>query len=130
MTDRLEAAIKLLESMGSRNKLPSDGKGLYLCDGVLRPHLGDDDHLRSNELLSMLRELRRLTAVEPPEGVLESMAIRYDHGLAVPGYYDQPMFTNGCSEVTHQDRLESTIRIMRQLREEAVGNGFYNLPEA
>ncbi len=28
----------------------------------------------------------------PPEGLLLSMAIRFDHGLGVEGYYDDPMF--------------------------------------
>lgn len=61
--------------------------------------------------------------VEPTEALLLSMAVRYDHGLAIPGYYDQGMFEN--SKISHQQRLEGTIRTMRQLHEEVVGKGFY-----
>jgi hypothetical protein len=57
---------------------------------------------------------------EPTPGVLMSMAIRYDHGLGCPGYYDQ--FGDG----NHQRRLESTLRTMRQLYEEVTGTGFYS----
>ncbi|MBX5021177.1 hypothetical protein [Rhizobium lentis] len=61
--------------------------------------------------------------VEPPEALLKSMAIRYDHGLGVPGYYDQQVF--GAENVGHARRLESTMTTMRQLYEEVVGKGFY-----
>lgn len=60
---------------------------------------------------------------EPSHGLLMSMAIRYDHALGCPGYYDDPMFSG--SGVTHQQRLDSTLRTMRQLWEEVVGKGFY-----
>lgn len=62
-----------------------------------------------------------MVPAEPPRALLISMAIRYDHGLGVPGYYD----TLGNSEA-HQQRLESTISIMSQLYEEVVGKGFYS----
>ncbi|MGO4741568.1 hypothetical protein AB4099_34015 [Bosea sp. 2KB_26] len=58
------------------------------------------------------------------DGLLMSMAIRYDHGLGVPGYYDQPVF--GAENVGHQKRLDATMRAMRQLHEEVVGAGFYH----
>jgi hypothetical protein len=59
---------------------------------------------------------------EPPPGLLMSMAIRYDHGLGCPGYYDSfPRFEGD----GHQKRLESTLRTMRQLYEEVSGQGFY-----
>ncbi|WP_152971107.1 hypothetical protein [Rhizobium ecuadorense] len=61
--------------------------------------------------------------VDPPEALLRSMAIRYDHGLAIPGYYDKPIF--GAENVGHGRRMESTMEIMRQLYEEVVGTGFY-----
>lgn len=61
---------------------------------------------------------------EPSEGVLVSMAIRYDHGLGVPGYYDQPLF--GAENGGHKRRMESTVAKMRQLYEEVVGAGFYS----
>ena len=58
---------------------------------------------------------------EPPPGLLMSMAIRYDHGLGCPGYYDQMKFDGQ----THAQRLEATLRTMRQLYEEVSGYGFY-----
>jgi hypothetical protein len=60
--------------------------------------------------------------IEPSLGLLVSMAIRYDHSLGVPGYYDQFKEGNG---TTHAGVLASVIRIMRQLHEEVVGTGFY-----
>jgi len=59
----------------------------------------------------------------PTPGLLMSMAIRYDHALAIPGYYDHPFFAK--DGITHAQRLESTLRVMRQLWEEVTGNGFY-----
>ena len=61
---------------------------------------------------------------EPSIGRLVSMAIRSDHGLGVPGYYDQVLFQN--EGLTHAKRMEVAIRDMRQLYEEATGRGFYN----
>ena len=57
---------------------------------------------------------------EPPLGLLMSMALRYDHGLGCPEYYD--MFGEG----EHVKRLESTLTTMRQLYEEVSGYGFYS----
>ena len=68
----------------------------------------------------------KLVPVEPTDGLLRSMAVRYDHGLGVPGYYDQPIF--GAENVGHAKRLEATIRTIRQLHEEVVGTGFYRSP--
>ncbi len=65
----------------------------------------------------------KLVPVEPTPELLRSMAMRYDHGLGMPGYYDQPIF--GAENVGHAKRLEATIRTMRQLHEEVVGAGFY-----
>lgn len=61
---------------------------------------------------------------EPPPGLLMSMAVRYDHGLAVSGHYDQltHVLHGGAS---HAQRLDSTLRTMRQLYEEVAGFGFY-----
>lgn len=72
--------------------------------------------------LAIIMEGKVLIPFEPTEALLESMAVRYDHGLGCPGYYDQPMFK---SDTSHQERLESTIRTMRQIHEEVVGAGFY-----
>lgn len=65
----------------------------------------------------------KLVPIDPTDELLKSMAVRYDHGLGVPGYYDEPVF--GAENVGHAKRLESTIRTMRQLHEEVVGAGFY-----
>lgn len=61
---------------------------------------------------------------EPSTGLLVSMAIRYDHGLGMPGFYDSD-FLRKEGDPSHQQRLESTLRTMRQLWEEVSGNGFY-----
>lgn len=65
-----------------------------------------------------------LPKMDPPMGLLMSMAIRADHGLAIPGYYDQDIF-NKDGRVTHTDRLTFSMMSMRQLWEEVVGQGFY-----
>ncbi len=56
----------------------------------------------------------------PAPGLLMSMALRYDHALGVPGYYDE-LFGKG----EHEKRLQSALRLMRQLYEEVAGVGFY-----
>ncbi len=61
-------------------------------------------------------------AVGPSPGLLMSMALRYDHGLGMPGYYDTQPLQFGPS---HKQRLEGTLGVMRQLWEEVTGNGFY-----
>ena len=59
---------------------------------------------------------------DPPQGLLESMAVRYDHGLGCEGYYDQPLYD---SYPSHQEKWDSTLVTMRQLYEEVSGHGFY-----
>lgn len=66
------------------------------------------------------------TPKEPPLGLLMSMAIRMDHGLGVPGYYDQPFFACLANNLTHAQRLDATLKVCRQLWEEVVGHGFYH----
>lgn len=63
------------------------------------------------------------TPAEPAPGLLMSMAIRMDHGLGVPGYYDQPMFGSGSP--SHKQRLEAALVTARQMWEEVTGHGFY-----
>ncbi len=65
---------------------------------------------------------------EPAPGLLMSMAVRFDHAIGLPGYYDDPMFASGepAQRVSHQRRLESTLATMRQLYEEVSGYGFYS----
>lgn len=60
---------------------------------------------------------------EPTNTLLMSMAVRYDHGLGIPGYYDQELFSG--SGITHAQRLQAALTTMRQLHEEVVGKGFY-----
>lgn len=72
--------------------------------------------------LGVIMEGKALIPIEPSDALLQSMAVRYDHGLTIPGYYDQPMFK---SDISHRERLQSTIRTMRQLHEDVVGMGFY-----
>ena len=64
----------------------------------------------------------KLVPINPPDACITSMAVRSDHGLAIPGYYD-----NGLQRdpVGHNQRLEATKTEMRQLYEEAIGEGFY-----
>ena len=57
---------------------------------------------------------------EPPIGLLMSMAIRYDHALGMPGYYDQ-----FGEEGDHEKQLRVALITMRQLCEEVSGQGFY-----
>lgn len=76
-----------------------------------------------DSLSTMLSERERAVVLprEPKPGLLMSMAMRFDHALAMPGYYDVKMF----GTVTHAQRLQATLSQMRQLYEEASGNGFY-----
>lgn len=60
--------------------------------------------------------------VNPTDGLLMSMALRYDHGLGLAGYYDQFPRWEGD---THEKRLAATISDMRKIHEEVVGTGFY-----
>lgn len=62
---------------------------------------------------------------EPPSGLLMSMAIRFDHGLGLPGYYDAAPFRSP-GQPSHAQRLDATLRTMRQLYEEVSGYGFYS----
>lgn len=61
---------------------------------------------------------------DAPPGLLMSMAMRFDHGLGVPGYYDSEMFQRP-GQPSHAQRLEATLATMRQLYEEVSGRGFY-----
>lgn len=85
---------------------------LKLCDALIAA-------LRSIEQEGWVRVPK-----EPEPGRLMSMAIRADHALGCPGYYDQP-FIHKFNGVTHAQMVESTVATMRQLYEEATGQGFY-----
>jgi len=68
-----------------------------------------------------------LVPTKPSPGVLMSMAIRSDHGLGVPGYYDTGLMLKEGFGVTHAQRLECTLSEMCKLYEEVVGTGFYSV---
>jgi len=63
---------------------------------------------------------------EPPIGLLMSMAIRYDHALMSPDYYDQSIFGEDVEKGNHEKILRATLATMRQLYEEVSGHGFYS----
>lgn len=69
---------------------------------------------------SLPRLVRPPLPKEPPEGLLWSMALRYDHALGCEGYYDQ------WGEGQHEARKQGTMAIMRQLYEEVSGHGFFD----
>lgn len=102
---------------------------------LLRGHLGDlspeNLALAQSAVRFVLDRLsdRKLAIIpkEPSQALLMSMAIRSDHGLGCPGYYDQALL--GGKEGDHVRRVESALRSMSQLHEEVVGEGFYS-PQA
>lgn len=59
----------------------------------------------------------------PPPGLLMSMAIRLDHALGCPGYYDQPIFAS--QGISHADRLRAALADMEKVYHEVTGYGFY-----
>jgi hypothetical protein len=61
--------------------------------------------------------------VEPTDGLLMSIAMRFDHAIAMPGFYDQQML--GGKPGDHARRLSSLIADARRAHEEIVGKGFY-----
>ena len=65
----------------------------------------------------------KIIPVNPPKGLLMSMAIRSDHAIAWPGYYDKYPRWEGC---THARMVEATLTEMNQLYEEVAGTGFYS----
>jgi len=62
---------------------------------------------------------------QPPVGLLVSMALRMDHGLGVPGYYDQPFFKDSSGGAAHLRRFKAAMGTAQQLWEEVTGHGFY-----
>ncbi|HAL2109950.1 TPA: hypothetical protein H5X26_005042 [Escherichia coli] len=68
-----------------------------------------------------------LVPIKPSPGLLMSMAIRSDHGLGVPGYYDTALMLKGGHGITHARRVECALSDMRKLYEEVVGVGFYSV---
>ena len=88
----------------------------------------DRDLLKAeNEALRKEREGKVLVPVEPSAGLLMSMAIRIDHALGCPGYYDQKGLGRPNNGVSHARMLECALGNMRKLHEEVVGAGFYSV---
>jgi hypothetical protein len=79
-----------------------------------------------NEALREEREGKVLVSIAPSDGLLMSMAIRSDHALGCPGYYDQKGLGRLNKGVSHARMLESALGDMRKLHEEVVGTGFYS----
>ena len=67
----------------------------------------------------------KLLPKNPPIGLLMSMAMRHDHAIGAPGYYDQPIFSRQRGLISHRDRVNLTIQEMGKLYEEVAGHGFY-----
>lgn len=82
--------------------------------------------IAENEALRKEREGKVLVPVEPSAGLLMSMAIRSDHALGCPGYYDQKGLGRPNNGVSHARMLECALGDMRKLHEEVVGTGFYS----
>ena len=82
-------------------------------------------YLQEFAALVAAAERERLLPKEPPPGLLMSMAVRYDHGLGMPGYYDHAAFDRFDGD-SHAKRLDGALSIMRQLYEEVSRNGFYS----
>lgn len=61
--------------------------------------------------------------IEPSDGLLNSMALRFDHGIFAPAFPGAKFIPS--TEEERQQRIEVTRTIMRQLHEEVVGKGFY-----
>lgn len=97
--------------------------------GENRP-VNDEYRLKFLETLASHVETEEhvVVPVKPTDALLLSMAVRYDHGLGIPGYYDQELFSG--SGLTHARRLEAALTTMRQLHEEVVGKGFYRSNKA
>jgi hypothetical protein len=79
-----------------------------------------------NESLRAVLDGMVLVPVAPTPGLLMSMAIRHDHGLGVPGYYDQPLMQRANHGVSHARMVECALSDMRKIYEEVVGSGFFS----
>lgn len=113
MNDATFAAVhEALRTLRSNDERLESLSLITLCDIA---QVAIDAYLSAEGLVTV--------PVEPTDGLLMSMAIRSDHALGMPGYYDDPMFS--ASGVTHARRLEVALTEARQLHEEVVGKGFY-----
>jgi hypothetical protein len=83
----------------------------------------------SEQEIQIIECIRNKTMVAIPKtptpGILMSMALRVDHGLGCPGYYDQFNVT-GEAWRSHARRLEVALSDARKQYEEIAGTGFYS----
>jgi len=130
--DSLSKLATLIESKLSDAKPVKQLVSCEYCDGTGDVHrvdgewLGECDCIKPKQSLAVPSGFR-IVPIKPSDGHLKSMAIRYDHGLGIDGYYDTKPIQFGAS---HKQRLDSTISQMRQLYEEAIGEGFYQINAA
>ncbi len=123
----LEAAAKALASRLDKSLGFPDGTAWSIPDANGNPGSTGQIEDTAAAISAYLSSIGGVViSAEPTDDLLRSMAIRYDHGLGVPGYYDQPVF--GAENGGHARRMEATITTMRQLHEEVVGKGFYEPP--
>lgn len=130
--DALQDALppEVVLAIIAENELLRESPGM----GAIRSLRGDCadlmaecDRLKAeNEGLRKEREGKVLVSVAPSDGLLMSMAIRSDHALGCPGYYDQKGLGRPNNGVSHARMLECALGDMRKLHEEVVGAGFYS----
>lgn len=114
------AALDALESLGA--SVCEAQNEIAKAEAALR-HMGE--LVTTLQLLNQSMQDFSERLLRPSLGLLMSMAVRSDHGLGVPGFYDSlPGIWPGGS-VTHAQRVEAAIVSMRQILEEAAGTGFY-----
>jgi hypothetical protein len=125
--NHLSSAWRPINTLNQSDELVWVRKG----DSIDGPKVVEpDDYDRYAEWAPCEPPPRRRSALpkDPPLGLIMSMAIRYDHGLGVPGYYDGELMRAISGGLTHKQRLLAAMATMRQLYEEVSGHGFY-LPE-
>lgn len=115
-------------SMHPVYKFEPTGTNLFTADQAkeMIKHILAGAHVELNAP-TVQREGWVSVPIEPSDEHLTSMAKRYDHGLCIDGYYDTKPIQFGAS---HAQRMEGTKIQMRQLYEEAIGEGFYKIPAA
>lgn len=119
------AHLRFMAETLANRELDSETKACrwlgYLQGGLVLRNIFSLERMKALNLQSRdVASFERPPEREPPPGLLMSMALRFDHALGLPGFYDR-MGQPG----DHQRRLEDTLVSMRQVWEEVVGLGFY-----
>ena len=106
--------LKLMEVL-------QNGSQMRLMMGEMTLH---ELQLAQKTIANTFPELERagygLLPIEPTEGLLNSMCMRYDHGLGLPGYYD--FF----GENQHAERLAQTQEKMKNIHKTVIH--YFNKP--